>query len=336
VQLVVHVRAAKAPLHPSRCDFFPLADLIVTDSAYGAGVVRHGCAEVGSVLRCPVAVIPQAIAAEAILGDLFRQRDAARRELFGLDPSHLLIGCGSGLADDPRQFLAMRIFRIFANGWYWSCARCSRITLFDSDDDLQSIPTSTCSRCRVSDGRLGIHWPAARMFVANQTTLPLRPSESGYDNWTVEQIRSAHGLDGRVYLEGDDNLPPANSNETMLRRLSCLDIHLLPHHLSDVEPVLLTTCAMGVAAITTRFGAAQEVVGRVARLVAPCVTLDDSAGHRTAIMDERVAVEELLRLAEDAVAREGLGDAGRAVMRTHGESVVARQWVDHLERLSAT
>jgi glycosyltransferase involved in cell wall biosynthesis len=143
------------------------------------------------------------------------------------------------------------------------------------------------------------------------------------------------GLEGRVIVEGDDGLPPADSMETMVRRLACLDIHLLPHHLSALEPALLASCALGVPAITTRFGVAAEVLEDAARLVAPCVTLDDSAGHRTAIMDAAGAVRELLLLARDGAARASLGAAGRAAVRVHGDDDVLSQWVSHLERLVA-
>lgn len=148
-------------------------------------------------------------------------------------------------------------------------------------------------------------------------------------------MRRLWGLDGSVMVEGDDALSPADSMETMARRLACLDIHLLPHHLGDLEPALLASCAMGVPAITTRFGAAAEVLEDAARLVAPCVTLDDSAGHRTAIMDAAGAVKELLGLAQDAPARARLGAAGRAVTRAHDDRTVLSRWVDHLERLAA-
>jgi hypothetical protein len=336
IKLVLRVRAAAVPLDPSLADLFPLADLIVTDSAFGSRAVAHCCVEAGTPLRRGPVVVPSALGASPSHADVLRQRTAGRRHAFGVRGDQLLIGCGAGRTSDPRAFLAMQIFRVFADGLYWNCARCGGITLFATDDALRPRPVSTCVRCGAADGAAGIRWPTARLFLADREAMRAGTANGlGRWRWTLDGMRRRWGLGGRVVVEGDDPLPPAESLETAIDRLSCLDIHLLPHHLGDVEPVLLASCAMGVPAITTRFGAAAEVLEGAARLVPPCLTLDDSAGHRTAIVDVGEAVRELLHLARDAPARKRLGDAGRVAMRAHDDTVVLPQWVEHLERLAA-
>ncbi len=139
-------------------------------------------------------------------------------------------------------------------------------------------------------------------------------------------------LEGRVLVDGVD-LPRADSPSEILERLSCLDVHLQPHRFADVEAQLMASCALGIAAITTRFGAAEELLEGAARLVEPRITLDHSAGHRLAVLDSEAALQDLLGLARDPEARSRLGARAREAMRAHHESSVAAQWIDHLERL---
>lgn len=332
--LVLQVRAATVPLDPSLADLFRLAELLVTDSAFGAAAVTHCCLEAGTRLRRPPVVIPAAIGWDPARVDPRDRRASLRRDSFGVGDDDLLIGCGVGGPADPRQSVALQIFRIFADGLYWLCARCDFMTPFETDDGLRPIPVSTCARCGVAEGHPGNRWPAARLFLADRGAGAERGVQGGLGAWSVRDIRRWLGLEGRVLIEGDERLPRADSMATMMQRLSCLDVHLVPHHLADVEPILLASCAIGVPAITTRFGSAQELLGRAARLVEPAVTLDDSSGHRTAIMDAAEGVRELRRLAQDAHVRAALGASARAAMRAHDDTVVIPHWLEHLERLA--
>jgi len=56
--------------------------------------------------------------------------------------------------------------------------------------------------------------------------------------------------------------------------------------------------------------------------------LDDSAGHRVAIMDEGSAVQELLRLASDGSMRSVLGTTARERMQAHHHAAVVGKWVE--------
>ncbi|MCC7240933.1 MAG: hypothetical protein IT180_03325 [Acidobacteria bacterium] len=59
LRVALHVRAAHVPFGSDLADVFPLADLIVTESAFGARAVSFAAREQGMTLRCsPVAIPP--------------------------------------------------------------------------------------------------------------------------------------------------------------------------------------------------------------------------------------------------------------------------------------
>jgi hypothetical protein len=118
-------------------------------------------------------------------------------------------------------------------------------------------------------------------------------------------------------------------------RLSALDIHLLPHDLADVEHVLLAGCAMGVPTITTRFGAAEELLGSHLRVVPPRGLLLNSEGHWLATMEIGAAVSELVGLAQSAQDRVRFGAVSRDAMGALAWDHVTHQWLDQIEQLGS-
>lgn len=335
VLVILHVGAADVPFRPETSDLFHLADLIVAESAFGARAVQRCCKETLTSLRRRIAIIPPPVEGGAGQANDPSQRQAVRKNTFGVLPDQLLVVCRAGHPADHRAFLAMQIFRTFAEGQYWTCARCHRITAFNSDESLRPLPASTCSFCLATDGRRGQGWPTARLFVSGGTS---RSSDTAIepDSWDLRSVRRALGLEARVFVEGDDGIPEADGIETVFERVSAADINLLPHDLADVEPALLAGCAMGVPAIATRFGATAEVFGSQVRLVAPCALLLTSEGHWRATMDAGAAVAELLALAHNAGERTALGASARDSMRALSWDNVANRWFDQIDRLCSS
>jgi len=112
-----------------------------------------------------------------------------------------------------------------------------------------------------------------------------------------------------------------------------MDVHLVPHHLADVEPAVLAGCARGVPTIATDFGAASETLGSHARLVPPSAMTYASDGSVVALMDTGRALRELGTLLDPA----GPDPAAGRGMRTPAEAALdadaAGAWHRHLESL---
>jgi hypothetical protein len=334
VRIVLHVRAAEVPFRPETSDLFGRADLIVVESAFGARAVEHCCRGTGVVLRRPIVTIPPPAAGDVPHGTDSSARAAIRRVTFGVAAGDLLVGCFTGGGVDHPGFLALRIFRSFADGLYWWCGRCDRITVFDDDYCLKPLPISTCPLCSATDGRRGQAYPRARLFLARRNAA-VAADACQHGRWSLRDTRRAWTLEERVILEGDRGVPPADSPEMRLERLSALDIHLAPHHLADVDGAIVAGCAMGVPTIATRFGAVGELFDSCARLVAPRPLLLDSEAHWTATIDVGAAVRELVSLAQSAEERTALAASARDAMRALRRDIVAARWREHIERLGA-
>jgi hypothetical protein len=333
--VVLHVPAAEVPFEPGTSDLFRFADLIVTESAFGARAVEQVCAERLASVRRPLATIPPLVDTDVDLARSPARREAIRRGLRGLHPQSLVVGCCLGDAADGRGFQAIQIFRTFTQGLYWTCARCARVTTFGVDDTLTPIPTSTCAFCLASNGAQGPPRPEARLILIEGALAP-RGRSFASDGWTFASFRRACGLEGRVSVSGDEGHPLITSREHLLDALSAMDIHFLPHRLADVEPAVLAGCALAVPTVTTRYGAAADIFGAHARLVPPCAWTYTSEGHEVALMDAGIAVQELRSLTESPAARSALGHAARNAMRRQGGDVVVNQWRDHIARLWAS
>jgi len=331
VRLVLHVRAAGVPFEPGFAQTLRLADLIVTESAFGERAVERCHDEAGVDRRAPIERIDPFVAvhaADSTPSSIDRRR--LRRELFGLDDHHLLVACETH--ERPAPALALQVFRLFADGLYWNCASCGRVTPFHLDDALEPIAVRACHRCGSSEGARGRPEPMARLSVAGVPLLrashdPVSPE------WTIGNVRRALGLEGRAFLAGDAGLRGFDAERSAVDRLRCADIHLAPHPLADAEPSVLAGCAMGVPTIIPRFGALAERLGDAARLVPPAVHLHTSRSHVIALMDVAHALEALRSLAGDRDARAEAGDAARARLAVWTPAEVMDRWMHAIERL---
>lgn len=329
VRVALHVRAAGLPLEPRFAQTLLLADLIVTESALGERAVERCLAEAGIDRQAPIERIHPFVAADVHERLSSSDRRRLRRERFGLDDDHLLVACET--TEQPAPALALQVFRHFADGLYWSCEACCRLTPFGMDDDLRPIPVRACHRCGSSDGQPGRPEPVARLYIAGVASRAAHTPIAL--EWTVGDMRRALGLEGRVLLAGDAGLRAFDPDLTAVDRLRCADIHLAPHPLADAEPSVLTGCALGVPTIVPGFGALAELLGSAVGLVPPAVHLHTSRSQVMALLDVAHALEALRTLAADGEARAEAGRAGQARMASWTPAGVLDGWMDALDRL---
>ncbi|MBP7775751.1 MAG: hypothetical protein KA371_01320 [Acidobacteria bacterium] len=333
VSVVVHASSAEIPFQPGTSDLFRFADLIVTESAFGARAVNRVCAERSAPLRRPPVIIPPLVDVASDDRRPPSDGDALRQRLWRLPPESLVIGCCLGDIGDRRGFLAIQIFRLFVQGLYWACTRCARVTVFAIDDALVAISTSRCASCLGTEGTRGRPHPEARLVLIDGV-LASRGRSFVPNQWTFAAFRRACGLEGQVSIGGDEGHRLITSRELLLEALTAMDIHFLPHQLADVEPAVLAGCALGVPTITTRYGAAVDIIGPHARLVQPCALSYASEGHLNALIDGGVAVQALCSLAESPADRAALSLAAGDAMRRQRRAVAVGQWRAEIDRLS--
>jgi hypothetical protein len=330
VRLALHIRAAGVPLEPGFAQTLRLADLIVTESALGDRAVERCHDEAGVDRRALIERIDPLVTVDAGDTPSSPDRHRLRRELFGLDDDHLLIACEA--SERPAPALALQIFRFFADGLYWNCAACGRVTPFHLGEALEPIAVRACHRCGSSEGEQGRPEPMARLSVAG---VPLhRASHTpGSIEWTTDDARRALGLEGRAFLAGDAGPHAFDPERSAVDRLRCADIHLAPHPLADADPSVLIGCALGVPAIVPEFGALAERLGDAVRLVPPAVHLHTSRSHVMALMDVAHALEALRSLARDGDTRAEAGRAARARLAAWTPAEVMDRWMQAIERM---
>lgn len=331
VRIVLHVPAALVPLEPRVVESFRFVDLVVTDSAFGERAVEQGYADASATRRTSIERIEPFVAVPGDDRPTSLDRRRLRRERFGLDDHHLLIVCET--TTRPAPALALHVFRLFADGLYWACAACGRLTPFGQDDSLRPVPVRACHRCGATQGQPGRPEPNARLCLACPRK-PVTTHASSREEWTLDDTRQALGMADRVLLEGDEGVAAFDRGLTAADRLQCADIHLAPHPLADAEPSVLIGCALGVPTIAPRFGALGERLANAAHLVPPGVTLHTSRSHVMGLMDVALGLEALVALS-DTGARELAGHEVRARSSWWTPADVTDRWMQALEGLRA-
>ncbi|MCC7240932.1 MAG: hypothetical protein IT180_03320 [Acidobacteria bacterium] len=114
-----------------------------------------------------------------------------------------------------------------------------------------------------------------------------------------------------------------------------MDVHVVPHHLADIEAAVLAGCALGVPTITTDFGAAAELLGSRARLVPPCALTYASDGQCVALIDAGLALHELRTLTGPSSVRAAEGHGGPTVALAPDFAALA-EWRQQVEWMWAT
>lgn len=303
VRLVVHAGAAKIPYEPSSAEVFARAQVVVTESQVGARAVRQCCAEAGEPAPRLV-VTPPAFPARANLPEpTAADRRALRRARMGADDHALVVGCWAHDELDQVGPLAMSIFWQFTRGHYWHCDRCDHLTPWVVDDHLRPVPSERCERCGSASGTVGRARDDTRLVLIGE------PAD-GTGVWGTRAVGAWLGLSDRIVHETE--APTTGSTGDVAHLWGGVDIHLQPHLLADVPASIRTSCVLGMPVVATCYGAVEEWLTGVARLVPPRLVVDHSAGHRIALMDPGGALRELCRLADDHATRRltaaGLGE----------------------------
>lgn len=316
VRLIVHATAAEIPYEPSLADLFACADVVVTESELGARAVRRCCAEAAEpppeiVVTPPASPLPSRLPELTPAG-----RRALRRDLMGVDDDAVLVGCRTGEGPDELAPLVLRIFHMFARGYYWRCDHCGHVTPWDEDDQLGPLPRDRCARCGSVTGAAGVARDDAQLYMIGE------PADEDDGLWRTQTISAARGLDNQVVH--DRALPTIRSAKEWWLRWNCVDVHLQPHLLADLPESMRASCALGVPIVATRYGAVEERLAGAARLVPPRLVLDHSAGHRIALIDPGGALTALCRLADDRQSRQHVADhVGQLAQRHEAADLLA-------------
>jgi hypothetical protein len=206
----------------------------------------------------------------------------------------------------------------------WSAADARRLLGLEGRVYIEGDPGAALHAARSESPASHRGWRGAR---------PARRDDRESREYSKEAQRSRPGcIARRMQLDFRPGLTRAI--DPALRSLASADVHLAPYDLADLDSTVLASCALGVATVTTRFGAAAEILPGVARLVPPGVTLDASEGHRLAVMHIGGAVRELLELADDPAVRREEGIHARRAMGHMRPSAVAARWRALLEPLA--
>lgn len=294
VRLVVHTDAARIPFEPSSAEVFARADVVVAESKFGSRAVRRCCAEAHEPPPEIVTTPPVLPSPSSLPSRTPPSRRAVRRERIGVGDDVLVVGCWVRDEQEEHQLLplARSIFGQFTQGEYWRCGSCDHLTAWPLDDHLRPMPRKQCERCGLSNGAVGRSRDDTHLLVA---------PEPGA--WEGDAVALWTGV----------------------------DVHLQPHMLADVTVPMRVSCALRVPIVATRYAAVEEQLTDAARLVEPRMVLDDSAGHRTALIDRGSALAELCHLADDrATRRQAASDVGRLAHRW-GTDRLLEQWTELLD-----
>lgn len=325
--LVLHLRADEVPFAPATAPVLRFADLLVVESSFAARAI-HACLRESHAGVAPRVAIIHPATGYATVDDASDPRAPESTAPFR-------VGCILEPYAERRAFHALRIFRLFADGAYSVCRECRFVTPCDERSEaFETGEPGRCLRCDSDRSLRGCAWPATLHVVAYpapQAALE-RP-----EPWDLHALRSFLGLDGRVHVEGERELPPLTTETAWLDRLSSFDAHLSPYEGAGVDRAALATCLLGVPTLTTRFGATAEVLAGRASLIEPRTRLLESAGHWTPVMDPGTAALELAAVAGKPSRRSARETQPRGEVEEGADSgMAARQWRQELARLGET
>lgn len=292
VVLVLHLRVDEVPMPRAAAELLALVDLVVVESRFGARAVRACLREARAHREPQIAVVPPVL------------EDASRSDVPRADEPHgapFRVGCVLEPYTERDAFLALWIFRLFADGHYSVCDDCGFVTPWgERAEDFEPMPVSNCMRCRSARSRRGRTWQATLRLAAFPAP---RLDVSPPNTWDLPALRSLLGLSGRVLVEGEDGFPILDTESAWLDCLTSFDAHLSVRSSAGVDRAALATRMLGVPTLSTRFGASSEILEGRVRLVEPRDVLLDAAGHWSPVMDVGQAASTLAALAAARDAR---------------------------------
>lgn len=327
LQFVAYMPIDFAPLPPGVEAALRRFDVVVPFTEHARRTLLPWCSVPGSpILSVP---IPHGVDCSIFRPPGAEARGIARRELLRAGDDAMVVGFFGRNSGHKHAELALRIFTAFAKGHFARCAGCTRITPFDVDPiDFAAIPPERCARCGGESVEPARARPTARLYLHTEASSALDRSVSG--GWDLDLLADRLGIGEAVVRDGSIQLGHGVSAQELARRMGACDVHLLPYDCGAFELTVLETGACGVPNVITDGEAPVEYAAPFSELVPPAMRWIAPEGTR-AFMDLGLAVEALVRLADEPERRRSLAKKGPPVADRYSWEDIGSRW-DHLLR----
>lgn len=322
IQFVAYMPIDFAPLPPGVEAALRRFDVVVPFTEHARRTLLPWCGIPGSPRLC--APIPHGVDRSIFRPPDAEARRIARREVLGVGDDAMVVGFFGRNSGHKHAELAMRIFTAFAKGHFVRCADCTRITPFDVDPiDFSAIPPERCARCGGESVEPSRARRTARLYLHTEASSALDRSVSG--GWDLDLLADRLGIENALVRDGSIRLGQGVSAEELARRMGACDVHLLPYDCGAFELTVLETGACGVPNVITDGEAPVEYAAPFSELVPPAMRWIAPEGTR-AFMDPGLAVEALVRLAEEPERRRSLAEEGPRVAERYTWEGIGARW----------
>lgn len=329
IHFAAHVAVDHVPLPRERARFFRAVDTVIPYSAAGQRAIACCCREGGVPLEQPLTPIAHGVDVSVFRPLPDEARAAARAAYFGVAGDDLVVGYFGRNSRHKRVDLALAIFRLFAQGCYGTCNRCSRTTQDAFDPTTYGYrPARGCRHCGAPGLETARRRPEARLYVHAEVLSPAEQLVSG--GWDVEELVRRMGLGSQVILNRDLAVGRGVEEPELAARMAACDVHLLPYEGGGWELTVLETGACGVPNVITDYATPPDYARPFAECVPVAAYQARRRGELVAIIDQEAAVGALARLADAPDRRAALGLEGVRVASQYAWERLGDEWLDLL------
>lgn len=329
LHVAAYVPVDYAPQPVARAGFFRAVDSLIPYTRMGERAIERCCASAGMTLDHPMRIIPHGVDVAVFRPPAPAARSKARAQYYKATKKSFVVGFFGRNSRHKRVDLALRIFRIFAQGRYAVCRACGSTTIDVFDPigyDYESV--RRCRHCGSKHVRRGRRQPSARLYLHAEVLGDEDQTASG--GWDLVALVRLMGLESQVVLHHGLRVGRGVPATELALRMGACDVHLLPYEGGGWELTVLETGACGVPNVITDVGATPEYARPFAVVVRVGAHDTQRRGDVRGLMDDEAAVAALVRLARSARERRRLGGAGVEVAAAHSWSRVGASWLETL------
>lgn len=324
-----------APLPVACAGLFRAVDSLIPYTRMGARAIERCCASAGMTPGRPMRVIPHGVDVSLFRPPVPAARATARATYCQATPTSFVVGFFGRNSSHKRVDLALRIFRIFAQGRYSVCRACGSTTIDAFEPISYGYETvGHCRHCgskRIARGR---RRPSARLMLHAEVLGIDGQRLAG--GWDLVALVKLMGLESQVVLHHGLRIGRGVPATELALRMGACDVHLLPYDAGGWELTVLETGACGVPNVITDTGATPEYGRPFAVVVRVGAYNTQQRGDVRGLIDEEAAVAALVRLAGSARERRRLGRAGVEVAAAHSWTRVGASWLETLGAIDLT
>lgn len=333
--VAAYVPVDYAPFPSAFARFVRAVDVVIPYTRMGQRAIERCCVRAGVVLARPMRPIPHGVDPTVFRPLSPAARVRARAKYFHVQQRALVIGVFGRNVRHKRIDLALRIFRIFAQGWYVDCRACGLSTVDDFDPVSYGYsPAGCCRHCRSTAVSRARGVPSARLYLHTEVLEESSRAESG--GWDVVGLIEMMELGSQVVLHRSLRIGAGVPIGELAERMGACDIHFLPYEGGGWELTVLETGACGVPNVITDVGAPPEYARSFSVLVRVGAYDTQGEGDVRGLIDEEAALTALRRLARSSADRRRLGAAGVVAAAAHSWSEVGALWLSALGDLDLT